>query len=125
MNYQDLPCLETGAKYTLVKFGMIGFPVKMQFELVEAKVVEYAQYKYTLYLKFKPRGKRKLFQIYLMPAEQFLLWKGYVEPVTEMWTTQNENGSKESLLCFDDEYLERAYKSVTVAPVYENRKAVA
>ena len=120
---EQLKNLKVGLKYTLIKMGEMGFCYKIQFELVEIRVEPYAQYAESILLVFKEKRKRNVRGIRFLPRDSFLIFDGFVEANTEMYVEDlpSANGvtCKISLASCDVEYLYRAKRSVTQAPLIE------
>ena len=121
---KQLSVLKIGQKYTLVKLGDFGFPFTLQLELVEHKIVPYAQHRETALLTFKLRRKRNPRQLRIFERDEYLVYEGWVEVDTEMYvkTLPAINGltCKQSLRSFDNEYLMRAKRSVPQPPLIDN-----
>ena len=121
---EQLKNLKVGQKYTLVKMGDMGFCYKVQFELIEVRVEPYAQYPESILLVLKERRKRNRGGIRFLPRDSFLIFEGFVDANTEMFvsTLPSENGitCRVSLANCDVEYLYRAKRSVSQAPVIEH-----
>lgn len=119
---EQLKKLEVGQKYTIASYGAFGFAYSIQFELVEVQAKPWAQYRETVVLVFKQKGKRKLRQLRFYDYSRFIVWAGYVEPNVSMWATEGEreNGVtfKRSFESFSNEYLERALASVKQEPLF-------
>jgi hypothetical protein len=117
-----LTALKEGQRYTVVKMGDMGFCFSVQFELVEKRIEPWAQYAESVLLIFKQKGKRNLRQIRFINRDDFLVYEGWVEANTEMFVEEDKSGPftvKKSLLSCDIEYLLRAKRSVTKAPLIE------
>ena len=116
---KQLMTLTIGQKYTVVKFGEMGFIFALQITLMESKITPYAQYQETVVLAFKQKGKRNIRQIRIFERDDYLVYEGWVSVNTEMYVEQLSDGCKRSLLSFDREYLQIAKRSVANAPLLE------
>ncbi|AJA41515.1 hypothetical protein AXJ14_gp196 [Geobacillus virus E3] len=98
-----------GEKVTIVKFSEFGFPVV--FETVLNKVINepYAQYKESLVLIHKPKRKRTLWKNRILPKDELLVYRGWLNIKDEMFYNITKTAAmtmKESKYgCFDEQYL--------------------
>jgi hypothetical protein len=118
---KPLSTLKIGSRYTVVRFGEMGFLYARQIELVQYKVEPYAQYPESEILIYREKGKRKIAGTRFLPNDDYLVYKGWIDVKTEMFVSESDSPTgfrcKQSLLSFDREYFNRAKASVSQAPL--------
>lgn len=109
---KTLSSLQIGERYTLVRFGMMGFLHSISFELIDYQLEPFAQHPETESLVIRPRGKQKLAQIRILENDDLLVYRGWIEVDTEMYvsTEQSVTGftCRKSLLTFANRRAENA-----------------
>jgi hypothetical protein len=119
--YREFTKLRQGEKYTMVTGGEMGFVRKTQFVFDSLKFGRYAQYHDSVQVIFKVRRKRNLSSIQFYGIKSFIIWEGFVDPVTDMYGAPKlENGltvRRSKYLSFDLGYFTDALNSVTQNPL--------
>jgi hypothetical protein len=109
-------------KFTIVKYGEMGFLQKINATLTKVKIDKYAQYDKAIYIEFIPKGKRSLRCLWLLPynANVAAIWKGFVTPDTDMYKKSEKTESgltvQTSYLSCSDQYMIDALASVPEKP---------
>lgn len=120
---KPLSTLKVGNRYTIIRFGEMGFLHHRKIELVQYKVEAFAQYPESEVLIFKEKSKRHLAGTRFLPHDDFLVYEGWVDVNTEMFVETDISPTgmtcRRSLLSFDREYFEIAKRSVPKAPILE------
>lgn len=100
----------TGEKVTIVKFSEFGFPVVFETVLNQVKNEPYAQYNESLVLIHKPKRKRTLWKNIILPNENILVYRGWLNIDTDklIYNVSNEAGmtiKQSKYHSFDRQYL--------------------
>ena len=115
--------LKSGEKYTIVRFGDMGFVFSVQLALKQVKIESYAQYPESVVLIYLPKRKRSLRGMRFLTNEDYLVYPGWVEVATEMFVSSSKSETgftvSQSLLSCDREYLMIAKRSVATEPLFE------
>jgi hypothetical protein len=120
---KQLLALNAGEKYTIVRYGEMGFVFAVQLIVNAFEVKPYAQYRESVYLIFRKKGARKASAMRFFPNDDYLVYSGWVEVNTSMFVSISVSASgmtcRTSLLSCDREYLHIAKRSVPAAPIFE------
>lgn len=71
--------LQEGRKVTIVKFSEFGFPVVINTVIDSVTVEPYAQYRESLKIIHKPKRKRSLYGLRVLPKESMLVYDGWLD----------------------------------------------
>jgi len=96
---------------TIYTVGMFGIS-KMEVKNLETERKKYAQYENALYVRFIPKGKRKLRQMVLVPSDYILILDGHNHPSPDDGFKQEVEGKTPGIMvkasrytCYSPEYL--------------------
>lgn len=111
-----------GEKVTIIKFSDFGFPIARNTTLNKTESLPYAQYNESLQIIHKPKKKRSYFRMTVLPNEEILIYKGWLNIDTEKLTydieqTENMTVQRSKYGCFDKNYLTDIMNSVKAAPI--------
>jgi hypothetical protein len=111
-----------GEKVTIIKFSDFGFPIAWNTTLNKAESLPYAQYNESLQIIHKPKGKRSYFRNTILPGEDILIYKGWLNIDTEKLTydiEQSENMTiqRSKYGCFDKNYMIDIMNNVKSDPI--------
>ncbi len=115
--------LKPAEKYTIVRFGEMGFLFSVQLTLIRVDIKPFAQYPESVVLVFRKKCGRAPSGLRFLPNDDFLVYEGWVNVNTEMYVSSSVSPTgmncKQSLLSFDREYLMIAKRSVGKEPLFE------
>ncbi len=113
-------------KATICKYGEMGFIHSILCTIEKVYLKDYAQYKDSLHIQYRPKNKRSSYVWRIHGYERYAIYAGHVELNTSMFVKvqTDERGTtiSEPLASFSPEYLEIAIKSTTHSPLIVKRK---
>jgi hypothetical protein len=109
-------------KVTIIKFSEFGFPVIRNTVINKAEVKPYAQYNESLQLVHRPKRKRTSYRMTILPYEDVIIYKGWLDLDLEKLTYNIEEGKdvtvKQSKYCsFDNKFLNDVMKNIKAEPI--------
>lgn len=120
--YEDtIQKINFGEKYTLFGFNVFGFPVTIHTVIYKAYIGSYAQYNNMLYIEHKPKRKRTIYRMPILPHQAFYIWKDWIDDIdNESFWEVEQNGDvtiKKSKMSFDQEFLRQQVNKVSIRPI--------
>jgi hypothetical protein len=111
-----------GEKVTIIKFSDFGFPIAWNTTLNKAESLPYAQYNESLQIIHKPKKKRSYIRNTILPNEDILIYKGWLNIDTEKlsYTIEESNDvtvKRSKYGCFDKNYMKDIMNYIKAEPI--------
>lgn len=111
--------IKSGEKYTILMFNDFGFPVTLHTVIYKAYVGSYAQYNNMLYIEHKPKRKRTVYKMPILPYQEVYIWEGWLDIDNDSFWKTKQNGDmtvKISRMSFDKEFLRQQVNKTKIRP---------